>query len=309
MIRNVKDDVFDKLFKIGFEQTYINRVMALFDKDQWRRLTGEDAYLSEDHIIDDLVDLIDEISPNIDHVLLNIRESERAEYKRITDDIREHYSTLHLVQIIIDFANGKYNPISTNKFLYNPTHVSDWYDYNDTYHYYNAVDKNDVYKAIDDLNVERTYELYYHATNWDGIQNILKYGPKYLKGRLCLDFGIKESFYLTPDVDMAIEWACKERFMFEGGIVVFALRLSQYRNRKEFSSANAQWKALVKSSRQCLVKENELDEFDFVFGPMLNNSTPYHPTKWQLASKNEVSDGILKENMIGAIIFKNKYKK
>lgn len=112
-----KKEAAEELYTLGFKKIYINSLINTFSDSVWRSY-DKDAYLSVSHVIDDLVETIDS---DIDTVLQNMRAQFREKYKRITNDIRNHYSTWHLVQIIIEYANGAFDPISTNVFLYNPT--------------------------------------------------------------------------------------------------------------------------------------------------------------------------------------------
>ena len=44
------------------------------------------------------------------------------------------------------------------------------------------------------------YTVTFHATNWESALSIASTGPDFTSGRRCLDFGIRPSFYVTPDV-------------------------------------------------------------------------------------------------------------
>ena len=91
---NSRNDVSKKLYKFGFKKVYITKMCKLLSNETWKEYDYELTYLSAAHIIDDLVDLIGNISPNIDHFLQNIRKTHRSVYKYITDDIRDHYSLM-----------------------------------------------------------------------------------------------------------------------------------------------------------------------------------------------------------------------
>ena len=309
----IKKRVCAKLYDIGFKKQYIKKWTATINDAVW----NEEDYLSDRHMIDDLVDNINQLSSDIDNVLQNMRKIYRIKYQTITSDIRDHYSLKHLVQIIIEYANGAYKPISTKKFLYNETQKSMWFKLklnDEEFEYYNAVDNKDVRNAIEKLDVKKGNKLFFHATTWKHISTIIKVGPQSTKGRECLDFGINSSFYVTPDINTAISWARKTRFDQEGGIVVFSIDLNECIKikYKEFRSATADWKRLVKHSRLCEDENNELDFFNFVYGPMLQNSSAilhdpslvsraHSPIKWQMASKTVISDAFLRSCMVGAI--------
>ena len=308
--------IFDRLYNIGFKKTYILKWSSVFNDATWSSFDSESEFLSDAHIINDLVENIETISADIDDVLKNMRKKFRIKFKNITEDISDHYSVTHLVQIIIEYANGVYDPISTQQFLYNDTEQSNWFSYrkfNKEYKYYNATDVHDVHKALS-LNIKPNHQYFFHATNWQNLQDIIEVGPKYDRGRMCLDFGISKSFYVTPDIDTAIQWAQSTRFNNEGGILIFSVNTNQCRKLKVFESATDEWKTLVKESRLCKRKYNDLDSYYFVFGPMLQNfkqikqkntiAKTHQPIKWQMASKSNSSDAFLQKHMLGAIILK-----
>ena len=304
-----KKEVIEDLYKLGFKKAYVKYLVNRFSDQVWNSY-DKDAHLSVSHVIDDLVETID---TDFDTVLQNMRVQFRNKYTKATNDIRNHYSTWHLVQIIIEYANGVFDQISTNIFLYNPTIVNEWFRNENQVLCYNAAREEDVFKATRSLNLESSKQLFYHATNWQNTAGILEYGPDHTTGRLCMDFGNRRSFYVTPDINTAIEWTTRDIFKFEGAIVVFALNMTGLKNKRMFPSPNDQWKKLVKDSRMCRYKRNELD---FIYGPMLKNtknirdpkeqSEAHSPVRWQLASKKEESDEVLKSAMVGAIFIKKK---
>ena len=299
------------MYDIGFKHTYTKSLLNRFSEANWLSMNTKTRRIRVQSIIDDLVKTID---TDIDVVLQNMRAKYRVKYTTITNDIRNHYSTLHLVQIIIEYANGRFDPISTNAFLYNPTVENKWFRNANQELCFNAVEEQNAKESINSLKVTSQQQMFYHATNWKNIQKIFRSGPNHKKGRFCLDFGIRQSFYVTPDINTAIEWASRNMFNNEGGIIVFALNLSSLTRSNFFPSPNDKWKTLVKNSRMCQTSKNDLDAFNFVYGPMLKNTRDikeldveamtHLPIKWQLASKNVMSDRFLKESMIGAIFLK-----
>ena len=236
-------------------------------------------------------------------------------------DLKTHYSTIHLIQIIIEYGYGNYNPITTDLFLYNKNVSNTWYKYktadnNIEYDYYNAEDYSDVIKALNEYQIDlHQFTLYYHTTCWSSLQEIILEGPDSRSGRQCLDFGRTPSFYVTPDIKTAINWCQKRKINFQSecGIIIFALPIKKYDDYKIFEEATDEWKYLVKESRLCK-KKNLLDNMNFVYGPMLANimdvkqdnieAKTHSPVKWQLASKCRESDKILKKSIIGAIFIK-----
>lgn len=66
---------------------------------------------------------------------------------------------------------------------------------------------------------------------------------------------------------------------------------------KYFASANDEWKQLTTNSRRCTELSNELDKYDFIFGPIVSNinliykeeAQPHNPITYQLAAKKRES--------------------
>jgi len=306
-------EVFAKFYKLGFKKTFIVALLKTEPKHVWTYYKKE---YTVQHVVDEIINNIE--SNNIDQVLQDMRKASRILFTKMFQDLKLHYSVTHMIQIIIEYGNGKYNPISPHAFLYNPETVNTLFKYkhNDThFDYYNASDDDEVLNIVPLLNIDKTqYKMFYHATNWDALQDILEDGPDSREGRQCLDFGRTPSFYITHELKTAINWCTKRRLNFqdECGIVMFALPIQEYEDYKTFDGPNDEWKQLVKHSRSCR-KKNELDKYNFVYGPMLENvldikniqtnveAKPHNPIKWQLASKNPTSDKILKKCMIGAI--------
>ena len=302
-----KKEVAKDLYKFGFKKQYVKYLINEFSDKIWS-CYNKDAYLSVHHVVDDLVKTID---TDIDFVLQNMRAKYRDKYRVITRDIKDHYNTWQLVQIIIEYANGRFDPISTKAFLYNPTIENEWFRNENQVLCYNATTTYSIIKSIKTLQIDPKHQLFYHATNWKNVEGIIEEGPVHSIGRTCLDFGNMGSFYLTPDVNLAIKWASRECFNNEGALVVFSLNVEDLTNSIIFETPNDKWKTLVKESRTCEDDDNELDTYNFVYGPMLKNvgdiiksdveAEAHLPIRWQLASKNETSDNILRESMLGVI--------
>ena len=74
-----------------------------------------------------------------------------------------------------------------------------------------------------------------------------------------------------------------------------------------FSSATKNWINLTTDSRLCESSKNEMDDCDFVYGPMVANvhqvkynkhkARTHNPPKYQLASKNNTSDKLLQQSI------------
>lgn len=237
------------------------------------------------------------------------------------------YSIEQLLDVIIDYLLGLYTPISALSANYFKSGhiVNEWFDdpmlgriYNVSPTKTRSVNKGILYKMVRDAAVAG-HTLFFHCTNWGGCQNILRQGVDYSKGRRCLDFGILPSFYLTPDLNGALEWGMKSRNYWGNEVAILIFRLDddilnseQAQHRvKYFEEATSEWYELTTNSRRCRSRRNALDKYDFVFGPMVANPTdvvkfdkeavPHKTTKFQLASKTDDSDAYLQVNLIGSI--------
>ena len=108
---------------------------------------------------------------------------------------------------------------------------------------------------------------------------------------------------------------CKKREMWfdEVAIIIFEMckSMKTVYAYKHFQNPNNEWQHITTSSRQCEVVKNYLDDFDFVFGPMVANpqdvaskisiSTSHKIPKLQLASRSTEGDAFLKKRIIGVI--------
>jgi hypothetical protein len=255
----------------------------------------------------------------LDDILKFMKKSYRIKYKEIFKDLEDNcYSTTHLLDMIIEYGLGQYKPISPDQFLYMPDKNSNIIEENN----YIKDDKQFYNIHYDDLlqlptlikTLEKPeYTLFYHTTNWKSLESILKHGPISSTGRRCLDFGILSSFYITPDLKTAIEWGKYKGKIWssETSIIVFQIPTKKLRNYKEFKFPNDEWRKLTKSSRLCYDTKNELDDYGFVYGPMVANiheikqnidPKTHKNIKWQMASKNNNSDKFLNKCLEYVII-------
>jgi hypothetical protein len=124
---------------------------------------------------------------------------------------------------------------------------------------------------------------------------------------------VRPSFYVTPEIDVALEWADKKAGMWrdECAILIYAVPEGNSLFHRTFSEPDAEWKRLTRSSRMCDDDINELDACDIVQGPMVLNvyavlhkgaaPKPHRPPKMQLASKSDAADALLGRSLVAVL--------
>lgn len=236
-----------------------------------------------------------------------------ALYDRVEPLLDDSSFTLEqLFEICLECTLGKYKEYRPElKFLYNQTSIPS------TKGYIYNIDKQTVSQVtIEELRkVAGTTPalcLYYHTTSWRAFDIIGRVGIDTSRCRTCCDFGISPSFYLTPSIATAIDYA-KKRAALENDemcIMVFALPSQLPLRVKWFKRPSAEWGRLVASSRICQDSDNELDKYDFIYGPMCANPNQvrthdalpiaHSPVKYQLATKYD-SRRTVADCLIGTI--------
>jgi hypothetical protein len=241
---------------------------------------------------------------------------------RILEPIWDHYSPEAIIDIAIEYSLNKYKeyaPQIKHGYLFNNNNSNN----NQVFQVYNVhktakhlnfpANHNTTSSATENLNLINTHfkkdneELYFHATNWTSVMSICQEGVVHHAGRPCLDFGMKPGFYTTPSFEDSIEWTQKRSKLFKNESVILVFSVPQVPNTltvKRFEKASREWSKLTKESRACMLKYNELDKYDFVYGPMMANivnAIPHNPIKFQLASKSTKSDEFLDKQLVGII--------
>lgn len=164
--------------------------------------------------------------------------------------------------------------------------------------------------------------LFFHATNWKTYADVLQIGILASKNRKCLDFGVTPSFFMSPAYAVTEDYASKRNRLWsdECCVLIFKVPNSVLNDRvrtKTFRGPTEEWKRLTQSSRSCQVAFNELDRYEFVFGPMVANPeqvaklsqepVTHTVAKFQLASKKDVSNKLLMDNFLGCVFFDKWY--
>lgn len=235
----------------------------------------------------------------------------------VVEPIWNEYAPSLIVDIAIEFLFDKfaeYAPNIKHGFLFDAPHVVVLRNIHKSVGHLNFAQVEDL-----EANERLVYshfkkpdnELYFHATNWTGAISICKEGVVHDAGRSCLDFGMKSGFYIAPAFGDSLEWAFRKSKLFknERAILVFSISkvFPSDLNVKRFEKPNREWTRLTKESRACFLKYNELDTFDFVYGPMVADiykGIPYNPVKYQLASKSIKSDDFLNNALVGILWLK-----
>lgn len=325
----------NELLKLGFRKCMMKHV-AMYDNES----------LSILHVAKDLAKHADLNPAKNPRELLRLAGFKPLKrFVNVLTGIFDHYSNDQLVDILIEYASGKHTPMRSKTFQH-PFNdgVTDFFymlpdgqgelrDCHDCQQIHHANIKelgiHDLLLQYSTIAKKPIEQLYFHATSWRGAVAIHNSGPLHNVGRPCLDFGITQSFYMTPLPTVAMDWAKKQGRLWsnESAIVVFSLPMSfmhlmHSMHSKQLSilsmtQPTKKWASLVSASRRCLNTPNEMDEYDLVSGPMVANpkelanghfnSIPraHNPPRMQLASKTRQSDRMLKECMV-AIIWINK---
>ena len=238
------------------------------------------------------------------------------------------YTLSHLMDIIVEYATGLFAGIGAPgaRHLYEASHNIDSWEYERDLRYKicnisASIESLDAAKQVNDkLRLLRddnsTNDFLFHCTNWAGAKSICIQGPKYGKGRPCLDFGHDSSFYVTPSIHDVIDWGRKKNLKWENEVACIVFRGGDHdefgHKRRVFANAEKEWRDLTTHSRLC-IGPNELDKMNMVYGPMVANvedvvkrkdtSRPHKIPKWQLATKSDVGDRVLKRRILGVLFF------
>lgn len=224
------------------------------------------------------------------------------------------YSRVQLIDIAIEYAVGKYDPI---KWIYFTREAKKHTSLLQIRSVCLISLEPQLQTLLNDIPREKeTTELYFHTTSWGSCLSILN-GISHGIGRECLDFGLRPGFYLSQDIRVALDWGYKKsKFAYDQiGIIVFCLpkRFPDTLKRKHLTGR--EWKDVTYISRKCKKQPLELEQlsgYDFVYGDMVGNlediefgirPEPHTPAKLQLVSKSAKGDVYLQEHIVKCIYF------
>jgi len=318
-LRNVKD-MFNKM---GWDKAYIDAEITTDDMQLLKY--GSDTYFIEKRIESWYPENALNMSWNQIFKACGLkRNTIKIVIDVITPLFDTCYATHHLYDIATEYlVNSLMIHRNNNPFyigLENP--VNTWIE-DVQYKWYCNISHTNPKRPINSqmasilhklLPKDQKYQLFFHATTWryatDIIQNIT-----HDKGRLCLDFGMSRSFYLTPNIHMAIEWCTKNKksWFDETCILIYNINLATIKTQrhKVFTNADDEWTRLVTESRRCV--KNILDKCDYAYGPMAANpneiqqnevARPHHELRFQLASKTESNDDLFTQCYAGVLFMK-----
>jgi hypothetical protein len=310
-----KERILSLLTDIGFKQSAIEKLST---KPQWDLYYHQD-YSNHDAIVG-LISSID-ISDSLQDYLqqIGLRKTKAAKYVLIFEHADNH-SYDQIMDMIVSYALDEYGPIGPigQSYLYMPEKLDEWFDTNidgKQARCYN-IKTSSPKKIMSSLQSVSEKKLFFHACIWSHARDIVTSGVMRDYGRMCLDFGIRRSFYTTPNLSIALEYCTKlyHNIHNESAIVIFSIPGFDGTRYKKYESATADWKDMTTQSRQCKLKKNALDAYDFVYGPMVGNvkdiksgerACTHKPPKFQLASKSDRSDSLM-SGWIHGIMFLSK---
>lgn len=325
-IRQQKSLMIKKLVSIGFQRTKASEraqnatIQGLFELHscihQWFNVTPK-SYSFRRRL-----------------VITGFKSTKADLLAHVTRPIASHYSVLQRLDIALEYVLGKYKPIypPNHSFPFHEDTEEVWNDHKvpkcaefkiiNIPH--NRTQTRIVSELLDQIAPQDT--LYFHATSWRSCDSITTHGVKHAKGRPCLDFGSLPSFYVTPHLKTALDWANKTKRMFadETCVLVFSgvapprgATSNKHTNPfhglnvKVFDSANKEWADSVKESRMCAKEVHQLDTYDIVRGPMLANpssvlssnaiAVAHNPPKHQVAVKSDKADEVMTQHLVACV--------
>lgn len=236
------------------------------------------------------------------------------------------YTHEQILDIAIEYLLGRYDPLTppTARFLHHPEIINEWFEIkvkdksylicNIPYYCNDKI----VKKVIDThLIPSNNYDYYFHATSWNGSNNIMKRISR-SAGRFCLDFGKQPGFYLGTTLKDSIQWCTRQQQLWsnETSILIFQIPKELPPTISIKYIEGDEWIAVTKESRECDDKDNEIEslwDYDLLYGNMVSNPinvrnrdalpTTHTPPKQQLVGKTDKAERFLQRCLIGCIYF------
>lgn len=320
---SLAEQMSEKLRGMGFQKRHVDAWLA--DTHPTTLQLYRDDYRDED-AVKDIVRRYLPSPETLEDILAVLKKREATVYERMLRPLVDTcYTFDQLLDMVIEHAVGMFQPVGVpgKPYYFHERGLNEWFDEGGILHCNCSAPRLRHVKAlvrsvlkrrhIDDAAVITAF----HATNWESALSIAATGPDFMSGRRCLDFGIRPSFYITPDVGDALQWCDKRgpQWGCECAVVVFALAKTDIRQARHetFERPDAEWKRLTQSSRMCRLRKNALDDCDVVHGPMVANphecsrgkeSRPHAVVKYQYASKSTTFDETLHRSIAGILWFR-----
>lgn len=308
MYAKYKQNVINLLSEIGFKATHVEQIISSVSKLEWK-LYYQDYSLED--VVKDIIVTPDLYIESFESFLRECGMKKRKAKYWAQLVLFDSYTHDQKLDFIIEHVVHKYVPTTDKPFLFNPKVVNEWFKHK-TYEFYNSESIQHCEEVVRGITMNsNNKQLYYHCTSYGSALSIIKHGPLHYKGRRCCDFGISPSFYLTPHINTALEYCkyLKELYKDEVCIIAFSIDKDEIKSSSyiHFDKASKKWIDTTTDSRLCKSSKNELDDCDFVYGPMVANvnqvknnierAKTHKPPKYQLASKTNSSDKVLEKCM------------
>ena len=280
----------------------------------------------------------DNDSYNIANLLIRsgVKTERAKEIQEIINPlIGTSYSHYHLIQVAVECVVDEYKPIR-DKFTKYPHYVNQIGTVF-THPYRNIYSINLPYQCrteyyrnfkqeIDGIRGDYpNHSIYFHTTNWEVLDIIMRGHIDHTSGKRGLDFCITPSFYISTYGYHAMDWGQKNgpRWKNEVGVLIFAIPNKIPKNIKLHYLEGKEWTKVTSLSRAHThipkyITDNELNylnKYDFIEGDMVANvddidkmkdkyiAKPHEPAKTQIAIKSFKADEFLEKHLVACCYF------
>jgi hypothetical protein len=243
------------------------------------------------------------------------------------------YTDIQVVTIGIEYLLGNYDPITSEEVTHpiESSTVHNWITYtheSKTIMIYNVPFPCNAEKTLQQCQrALRTlpgnsseYRYCFHATSWGSAKSIMEH-INHTAGRNCVDFGLRSGFYMSTQIEDAMDWCRKnkQRWNHEAGILVFRIPKKIPNSISMKYLQGEEWKEITRISRECKQSTNEIRElrpYDLLYGNMVRNPTmvykrieqpvPHDPAKKQLVGRTDKADEFLHNCLVGCVYFQKR---
>jgi len=243
------------------------------------------------------------------------------------------YTDSQLLDIAIEYLTGKYKPITppTTTHPIEPSQTNVWIPYK--YYYkslfvYNIPHRCNTTQAAQQFTnalrmipsiMDGQTDIRFHSTSWRSADSIMD-AISHRAGRECLDFGLKQGFYMSTTPEDCIEWCVYNADCWgnETAIFIFQIPNPLPTDIRIKYIEGEEWTVITKESRMCskpipALELRALRGYDLLYGDMVQNTSstrmgkarpdPHRPPKKQLVGKTEKADEFLHHCLVGCVFF------